>query len=205
MTSRAGADGLAVQPGRRGAGTAGAGPARTVARRAALVVVAGGLFGWLGAMTAPEEHVARAVLVVVTVDDEASAARSMATQLALITGDAVLGPVAERARIPLGDLARTVDADLEPEESLLRLDVTAATATRAREIATDVVTEYLTVSHTADVPAEGLARVRLVIPPHEVAERRTTAGGGTATGATIGLGVALATAAITRVQGRRLR
>src|SRR5688500_10067550 len=134
MTSTPSADVRAVAPERWWA----AGPARTAVRRAVLVVVAGGLFGWLGVATQPDEHVARAVLVIATVDDEDSAARATATQLALLTSDAVLGPVAERARTPREELARTVEAHADPAESLLRVDVAAATAGRARAIVADI-------------------------------------------------------------------
>lgn len=174
---------------------------RGPAIRVVAVVLAAAVAGWLGAVLQPPVTVIRAVVVVALVDDDGSAERALATQIRILTGRSVLVPVADRVGEMPASLADAVHAEADLETGLITLDIRDADAARGTYVAEQVVDEYLRAAYVSDVPADGLVRTRLLLPPHPVPDTGLGPLAGTAIGAGIG---ALAAGAVV-VTGRRRR
>lgn len=133
---------------------------------AAVAVVVAAVAAALGGHALrPAEAVARSVIVVAGVDDEASAERALRTQILMIAGPAVLGPVAARFGTSVDELAERVSAEASTDAGLVTLEVRAGTPDDAVRLAEAVVDHYLQLSYAADPPADGVVRSRLLIPP----------------------------------------
>lgn len=168
------------------------------------VVLLAALTGWLGAVLRPPAGTARAVLVVSTVDDEDSAARALRTQAELLRGRAVLVPVAAATGTTPDRLARAVEVTADGDTGLVTLEVRGPGPDAATGLADRIVSEYLRAGHVADVPADGMVRTRLLLPPHPVPERLPTPAGGALLGSATGaLAAGAATVAVlVRRRGR---
>jgi hypothetical protein len=172
--------------------------------RVLAVVLAAAVAGWLGAMLQPPVTLIRAVVVVALVDDDGSAERALATQVRMLTDRSVLVPVANRLGVPPASLADAVHAEADPETGSITIDVRDADATQATRIAEEVVGEYLRIAYVSDVPADGLVRTRLLLPPYAAPDGRPGPLVGTAIGAGIGvLGAGAVVFAGSRKPGRR--
>ncbi|WP_010241254.1 MULTISPECIES: hypothetical protein [unclassified Pseudonocardia] len=184
----------------------GEGPDRFPVVRVLAVVLAAAVAGWLGAMLQSPVTLMRAVVVVALVDDDGSAERALATQVRMLTDRSVLVPVADRLGVPPASLADAVRAEADPETGSITVDVRDADATHATRVAEEVVEEYLRVAYVSDVPADGLVRTRLLLPPYPAPDGRPGPLAGTAIGA--GIGVLAASAVVftgRRKPGRRKR
>lgn len=169
--------------------------------RLVAVVLAAAVAGWLGAMLQPPVTVIRAVVVVALVDDDASAERALASQVRMLTDRSVLVPVADRIGVLPASLADAVHAEADLETGLITLDVRDPDAARGTYVAEQVVDEYLRTAYVSDVPADGLVRTRLLLPPHPVPDTRL----GPLAGTAIGAGIGALAAGVVAFTGRRRR
>jgi capsular polysaccharide biosynthesis protein len=118
-------------------------PWRVVAASVVVVVLAAGTAYLIGSR-GPDRYGADVELVyqVGSVSDSSEAERVLTTQVVVIEGPAVLGPVAERAGRELDDLEDDVSASVVRGSQIIRVRVVDEDPERARALAQDVADTY---------------------------------------------------------------
>lgn len=76
--------------------------------------------------------------------------RRLTTQLVMISGRTVLGPVAEEAGLNWEDLADDVSAEVVGESEVIRIEVQSADPQAAKILTEAIITQYLSVSRIDD-------------------------------------------------------
>jgi uncharacterized protein involved in exopolysaccharide biosynthesis len=118
---------------------------------AVLLVVMGAGAGYGVGMVVPPTYAARAdVLYLLTREQPTGFLRedrNLSTQLVLLTSRTVLGPVSAQTGVPVDDLADALEATVEEESEVIRIEFRDGDPQRAQAVLDAVVAEYLQVSN----------------------------------------------------------